>query len=425
MTCQEAIQYIHSNSWHQATPGLERIRALLAAIGDPQNSVRCIHVAGTNGKGSVCAMLDSILRAEGYRVGLFTSPYILRFHERIQADGEQITDTELAEITAYVRPYAESLPEPPTEFELITAIGFEFFRRRGVEIVVLEVGLGGRLDPTNVIEDPLLSIITDIDFDHTKLLGNTIQAIAAEKAGIIKEGRPCLYGGKDSSACRTVKVVAAMRHAPFYTVDRSDYRIKEMTLDGTVFDFEHYTDLRLPLLGVYQPYNAAIVLNALRIIEKEGVTGTEESLRRGLERVRWMARFEFLRRDPIVLYDGGHNPQGITAAVQSVKQYFPEQKVHVLTAMMMDKDFDQMIHRLSPIAGKVYTVCPNTPRALSAEELAGFFKYHRIDAEPFDSISDAVRTAIEESRRDGIPLVCLGSLYLYEHVIKAMESLDL
>ena len=423
MTCQEAIQYIHSNSWHRSKPGLERIRALLAAMGDPQKAVRCIHVAGTNGKGSVCAMLDSILRAEGYRVGLFTSPYILRFHERIQADGEQITDAELAEITAYVRPFSEALPEPPTEFELITAIGFEFFRRRGIDIVVLEVGLGGRLDPTNVIEEPLLSIITDIDFDHTKQLGNTIQAIAAEKAGIIKEGRPCLYGGRDSSACRTVGAVAAMRHAPFYTVDRSDYRIKEMTLDGTVFDFEHYTDLRLPLLGVYQPYNAAIVLNALRIVEKEGVTGTEEALRRGLESVRWMARFELLRRDPIVLYDGGHNPQGITAAVQSVEQYFPEQKVHILTAMMMDKDFDQMIHRLGQIAGKVYTVQPDTPRALSAKELAGYFEYHKIAAVPFDSVSDAVRTAIEDCRRDGVPLICLGSLYLYEQVVKAIDLL--
>ena len=216
-----------------------------------------------------------------------------------------------------------------------------------------------------------------------------------------------------------------MRHAPFYTVDRSDYRIKEMTLDGTVFDFEHYTDLRLPLLGVYQPYNAAIVLNALRIVEKEGVTGTEAALRRGLENVRWMARFELLRRDPIVLYDGGHNPQGITAAVQSVEQYFPEQRVNILTAMMMDKDFDQMIHRLGRIAGKVYTVQPDTPRALSAKELAGYFEYHKITAVPFDSVSDAVRTAIADSQKDGFPLICLGSLYVYEHVVRAMESLEI
>lgn len=424
MTCEEAIQYIHSNSWHKGKPGPERIRALLASIGDPQKSVRCIHVAGTNGKGSVCAMLDSILRTAGHRVGLFTSPYIRRFHERIQADGEQIGDEELAEITEYVRSYAETMEDAPNEFELISAIGFEFFRRRGVEYVVLEVGLGGRLDPTNVIEQPLLSIITDIDFDHTKQLGNTIQAIAAEKAGIIKEGCPVLYGGKDSSACRTVGAVASMRHAPFYTVDRSDHRIKEMTLDGTVFDFEQYTDLRLPLLGTYQPYNAATVLNAVRILESVGVSGLEDAVYQGLETVRWPARFELMRRDPIVICDGGHNPQGITAAVRSVERYFPEQKVNILTAMMMDKDFDQMIERMKPIAGQVYTVRPDNPRALSAEELAKYFEYHKITATPFESVADAVREAVEASRRDGVPLICLGSLYLYGHVAEVLEQLQ-
>lgn len=422
MTCEEAIQYIHSNSWHKTRPGLERIRALLGAIGDPQKSVRCIHVAGTNGKGSVCAMLDSILRAAGHRVGLFTSPYIRRFHERMQADGEQIGDGELAEITAYVRPFAEALEEPPTEFELITAIGFEFFRRRGVQYVVLEVGLGGRLDPTNVIEDPLLSIITDVDFDHTAQLGNTIQAIAAEKAGIIKQGRPCLYGGRDSSACRTVGAVAAMRHAPFYTVDRSDYRVTEMTLDGTVFDFESYIGLRLPLLGTYQPYNAAIVLNALRILEKEGVSGTEEQLRLGLERVRWPARFELLSRDPVVICDGGHNPQGIVAAVRSIENYFPEQKVNILTGVMADKDFDEMIEKLKPVAAHAYVVRPDNPRALSAEELASHFVTHKIAATAYNDLDNAVRDAIDASRRDGVPLICLGSLYLYAPVADAVAK---
>ena len=185
MTCEQAIQYIHSNSWKGQRPGLERIRALLAALGDPQKAVRCIHVAGTNGKGSVCAMLDSILRAAGYRVGLFTSPYIRRFQERMRADGEMIGDEELAEITEFVRPHAEAMEDRPNEFELITAIGFEFFRRRKVEYVVLEVGLGGRLDPTNIIEDPLLSIITDIDFDHTAQLGNTIQAIHHRRSHLL------------------------------------------------------------------------------------------------------------------------------------------------------------------------------------------------------------------------------------------------
>ena len=416
MTYQEALQYIHSGGWHSAKPGLERISRLLGALGDPQNSVRCIHVAGTNGKGSVCAMLDSILRAAGYRVGLFTSPYIRRFNERIQAHGKQISDADLAEITALVKQHVDTIGEPITEFELITAIGFEYFRRQKVDYVVLEVGLGGRLDPTNVIKDPLLSIITDIDFDHTVQLGNTIQSIAAEKAGIIKEGRPCLYGGRDSSACRTIANIAAFRHAPFYTVDRSDYRVTDMTLEGTVFDFQNYIGLKLPLLGSYQPFNAAIVLTALRIIELQGLTGTEEELRRGLEAVRWPARFELMQRDPIVICDGGHNPQGVAAAVKSIQTYFPEQKVNILTGVMLDKDYDEMIEMLKPVANKVYTVTPNNPRALSAEQYANHFMAHKIPATAGASVSDALQAALENCRREQLPLLCLGSLYLYNSI---------
>ena len=422
MTAQEAIQYIHSNSWHSHKPGLERIRALLSALGDPQNTVRCIHVAGTNGKGSVCAMLDSILREAGYRVGLFTSPYIRCFHERIQADGKPISDGELAEITAYVKPFAEAMEEKPNEFELITAIGFEFFRRRGVKYVVLEVGLGGRLDPTNVIENPLLSIITDIDFDHTAQLGNTIQTIAAEKAGIVKEGRPCLFGGRDSSACRTIGQIASIRHAPFYTVDRSDYSVTEFTLDGTVFNFQSYIGLRLPLLGAYQPFNAAIVLTALTIIEKEGLTGTEDDLRRGLQKVRWPARFELMHRDPTIICDGGHNPQGVAAAVRSIGQYFPEQKINVLVGIMADKDYDQMIEHLKPITAHAFAVRPNNPRALAAEELAEHLNAHRVPATAYESTKEALQTAIADCKQNGIPLLCLGSLYLYNEIAEKISE---
>ncbi len=420
MTCQEAIQYIHAFPWHTNKPGLERITALLDAIGNPQNAVRCIHVAGTNGKGSVCAMLDSVLRAEGYRTGLFTSPYIRNFRERIRVGGEMIGEDELAEITEFIKPYAEALDEKPNVFELITAIGFECFRRRGVEIVVLEVGLGGRLDPTNVIRDPLLSIITDIDFDHTEQLGNTLQAIAAEKAGIVKEGRPCLYGGRESSASRTVRAIAEHRHAPFYTVDRSDYRVTEMTLEGTVFDFQQYVGLELPLLGSYQPFNAAIVLTALGILESEGVCGKEESLRRGLREVRWPARFELLDHDPVIICDGGHNPQGIAAAVKSLQTYFPEQKACVLTAVMADKNYDEMIELLRPVVATAYTVDLGNPRALSAATYAKYLNNHNINALPFESVKDALARAIDDCRRDGTPLLCLGSLYLYNAVLDAL-----
>ena len=422
MTVEQAIEYIHSNKWHNKRPGLDRIRALLAALGNPQKAVRCIHVAGTNGKGSVCAMLDSILRAAGYRVGLFTSPYIRRFHERIQADGKQIDDAMLAEITEYVKPFAEAMEDSPTEFELITAIGFEFFRRLGVEYVILEVGLGGRLDPTNVIKNPLLSIITDIDFDHTEQLGNTIQTIAAEKAGIIKTGLPCMYGGRDSSACRTIAQIAALKQAPFYTVDRTDYRVTEMNLSGTTFNFQDETDLRLPLLGIYQPFNAAIVLTALRIIEQNGVTVTRESLRRGLENVTWPARFELIRTNPIVICDGGHNPNGIAAAVQSIQRYFPEQRVNLLVGIMEDKSFDEMIELLKPIANRVFTVAPNNPRSIRAVTLKKYFESHSLPATAYESTHEAVKDAVSLSAQENTPLLCLGSLYLYGEIVDLIRT---
>ncbi len=422
MNCEEAIQYIHSTGWNRGTsPGLTRFCTILDRLGNPQDSLRCIHVAGTNGKGSTCAMLDAVLRAQGYRVGLFTSPYIRTFEERICVDGQPIDATSLAMLTERVKAVADELEEAPTEFELVTAIGFLYFVQCRVDLVVLEVGLGGRLDPTNVIRSPLLSVITGIDFDHMGLLGNTIQEIAAEKAGIIKEGRPCLYGGEENAACRTIRSLADLRHAPFYTVDRSSYRKKAATLKGTIFDFQTYSDVHLSLLGAYQPYNATVVLNALQILQTEGITISETAIRRGLSDVRWRARFELLECDPIVIYDGGHNPQGVSAAVKSIMEYFPDQKVNLLTGVMSDKDYDAMIEVLKPIAGAVFTVTPENPRALTAEEYAEHFASHKVVARPYQSIADGVRAAVEDSRQSGRPLICLGSLYLYGDVFDAVK----
>ncbi|MBQ8432298.1 MAG: bifunctional folylpolyglutamate synthase/dihydrofolate synthase [Clostridia bacterium] len=422
MTCKEAIAYIHSNHWQKKRPGLSRIRTLLEQMGDPQKQLRFLHVAGTNGKGSVCAMSDAILRAAGYRTGLFTSPYIRIFHERMQINGTPISDEELAEITAYVKGFADKMEDAPTEFELITAIAMEFFRRQGAEVVVLEVGLGGRMDSTNVIEQPLLSVITGIDFDHIAQLGNTLHSIAAEKAGIVKEGCPVLYGGTVAgSACRTISSVAEMRHAPFYQVDRSSLKVKEYSLERTLFSYGDYEDLELALLGTYQPFNAATVLNIVEILNTRGLSISPEAVREGLRQVRWPARFELFSTDPVVLFDGGHNPQGIAAAVQSIQAYFPEQKVNLLTGVMTDKAYDEMVERLRPVAEKVYTVTPENPRALSAEDYAVEFRTHKIPAQAYASLEEALRSAMEDCRAEGTPLICLGSLYLYGPVADLLK----
>ncbi|MBE6566725.1 MAG: bifunctional folylpolyglutamate synthase/dihydrofolate synthase [Ruminococcaceae bacterium] len=422
MNYEQALEYIHSVNWTFCKPGLARITALCRALGDPQKGLRFIHVAGTNGKGSTSAMLASILQKAGYRTGLYTSPYIRTFCERIRVDGENIPQNTLATLTERIRPIADKMADKPTEFELITALAFEHFYQSRCDVVVLEVGLGGRLDSTNVIENTALSIITGIDFDHTALLGNTIEEIAAEKAGIIKEGRPVLFGGGEGTARDTVCAVAREKNAPFCVVDRSSYVQKETSLDGTIFDYTHYTDLHLPLLGAYQPYNATLVLTAIELLREQGFAIDEQAVRQGLAAVRWPARFELLSRDPVILYDGGHNPEGVRAAVASVQSYFGTQKVNLLSGVMADKDRAEMIETMKPIVAHAFAVTPNNPRALAAEDYAAQLAYHGIPATSYASVVEGVRAAIELSKQKGIPLLCLGSLYLYEEVEAAVRA---
>lgn len=421
MNYEQALTYIHSVNWAFCKPGLERIKALCQALGNPQQKLRFIHVAGTNGKGSTSSMLASILQSAGYRTGLYTSPYIRMFCERIRVDGENIPKDALAKLTEKIQPIADAMEDKPTEFELITALAFEYFYQTKCDVVVLEVGLGGRLDSTNVIENTALSIITGIDFDHTALLGNTIGEIAAEKAGIIKESRPILFGASDGEAYRTVLEIAQAKNAPFHQVDRSTYCEKSATLEGTVFDYLHYSNLHLPLLGAYQPYNATLVLTAVELLKEQGFSIGEQSVREGLLGVRWPARFELLSRDPIIIYDGGHNPEGVRAAVASVKTYFGGQRVNILSGVMADKDRGEMIETMKPITAHAFTVTPNNPRSLAAEDYAAQLLAYDISASSYTSVAAGVKAAIESSIKENIPLVCLGSLYLYEEVEAAVR----
>ena len=423
MNYKEALDYIHSVNWTFCKPGLERIKALCTALGEPQKKLRFIHVAGTNGKGSTSAMLASVLQSAGYRTGLYTSPYIRTFCERIRVDGENIPEEALATLTERIRPIADAMTDKPTEFELITALAFEYFYQSNCDVVVLEVGLGGRLDSTNVIENTVLSIITGIDFDHTALLGNTIGEIAKEKAGIIKQERPILFGGGEGAALDTVCCVAFAKNAPVYVVDRSSYQQRETTLDGTRFDYSHYTDLHLPLLGAYQPYNATLVLRAVDLLNEQGFAIDEGAVRQGLSLVRWPARFELLSRDPVIIYDGGHNPEGVRAAVASVKAYFPNQRVNILGGVMADKERGEMIQTMKPIAARAFAVTPNNPRALAAAEYAAQLASYGIPASSYESVAEGVKAAVESSKKEGIPLLCLGSLYLYEEVESALRAL--
>ncbi|MBQ8357833.1 MAG: bifunctional folylpolyglutamate synthase/dihydrofolate synthase [Clostridia bacterium] len=423
MTYQEALEYIHSVTWKGSRPGLSRITELLEKLGNPQDRLKFIHVAGTNGKGSFCAMTESILRAAGYKTGLFVSPYIKEFNERICVSGAPIGNEELAEATAIVRPVADSMADAPTEFELITAIGFVHFVRAKCDIVVLETGMGGRLDSTNVIAPPLLTVITGIAMDHMAFLGDTVEKIAAEKAGIIKKGTPVLWGGRDAAARRVIAQRAEAVGVPMVATEDTPLTVREMTLSGTVADYGDWKNVHLPLLGSYQPRNLANVLAAVPLLRQAGLTVSDEAVRAGLSAVRWHGRFEKLSEKPLILSDGAHNPEGVDAAVDSIKAYFGNQKVLLLSGVMADKDYRGMVATLAPVAAEVFTLTPNNPRSLPAADFAAAFREAGVPATGYDTVPQAVAAAVARAEETGRPLISLGSLYMYCEVTDALDAL--
>ena len=418
MNYSEALEYIHGVSWTFCKPGLERIAELCKRLGHPQKKLKFIHVAGTNGKGSTSAMLDSVLRKAGYKTGLYTSPYIRVFNERMRINGENISNEELAELTDYIKPIADQMSDSPTEFELITALAFEYFARNGCDVVILEAGMGGRLDSTNIIDTSVLSVITGIALDHTAFLGDTVEKIAAEKAGIIKENTPILYGGVDEAAKDVIKARALEMHSPFECVDYSKLKVKNLALDGSLFDFKGLKNLKINLLGSYQPRNAAIVISAVEILRKNGFEISDEAMREGLLEAKWQGRFEILSHKPLIIFDGAHNPQGIDAAVESIKLYFKQEKVCIVTGVLRDKDYTHIAKMLSTVALRAFTFTPDSPRALDASDYALTLCSAGIDATPSVSVCEALSKAKAFAEFASCPIICVGSLYAYAEIVK-------
>ena len=423
MTYDEALKYIHGVSWTFCKPGLERISELCSALGNPQDSLKFIHVAGTNGKGSFCSMISSALTRAGLKVGVYTSPYITRFNERMRVGNECIPDSTLAELTERIKPIADAMKDKPTEFELITAIAFDYFSKEGVDVVVLECGMGGRLDSTNVIKSSVLSVITGIALDHTAFLGDTVEKIAYEKAGIIKNNTPVLYGGDDDSAAAVIEAEAIKKGSPFGRTDYKKLKVSSVTLDGSVFSYRERKDISISLLGTYQPKNASLVLDALDLIAPHFPSLTEDAIRRGLNTARWPARFEIISEDPTVIFDGAHNAQGIKSAVESIRTYFGKEKVIVITGVLSDKDYNDIAKEISGVASKVFTITPDSPRALKADEYASVLESYGVKADATPDIKSAVRSATELALSNNMSVVCLGSLYTYSDVSNAIANI--
>ena len=426
MTIQQAIDYINDHTWSQWRLGLDRTRELLRRLGDPQKNLKFVHVAGSNGKGSTCAMLERILREAGYKTGFFPSPYIEDFRERIQVCGEYITEKALCEITEMVREAADAMEDHPSQFELITAIGMVYFEQSGCDIVVLEVGLGGEFDATNVIDAPEVAVITHIGLEHTEYLGSTLAEIARTKSGIIKTGSDVVLYENDPEVMEVVAQICGERGCPLHIAQFDRARLLKSSLEGQTF---RYGDAvyRLALLGEYQLHNAVTVLGVVEVLRERGFAVPEEAVKTGFANVKWPARFEVLCKDPLFILDGGHNPQCAEALAESIERYVP-QKVVFLMGVLADKDYEQILDTITPYAEEFVCVTPDSPRALPAQKLADLLQRRGFAATACDGIEEGVEASLKnaaERAREGkpCPVVAFGSLYMAGAIRTAFPQL--
>ncbi len=420
MNYEEAISYLHSLHRFGSRPGLDRIQRLLGLLGDPHLEIPVVHIGGTNGKGSVAAMMDSVLTTAGYKTGRYISPYLEEFTERISINGRPIPRGELVELVNLVAQKVGLMKEKgwehPTEFEVVTALGFLYFAIHKVEILVLEVGLGGRCDATNVVPAPLVSVITNIGYDHMEQLGSTLPKIAAEKAGIIKPGKPVVTSRWPGEAWDVIARVCRERGCRLITIGE-DVRVKERSPrpDGQEIDIQGiettYRNLWLPLLGYHQAVNAATAVAALELISTDEIRVGEDSIRKGLARTSWPGRVEVMKRKPLVVLDGAHNPQGAASLRATLDEHFPAQKRILVLGVLGDKMVRAMLEELVPGAERVITTEPPNPRALPARELAGLVAPLCPNTSAVESHEDAVVQALQWAKEDDLVLVA-GSLYL-------------
>ena len=410
MDYQEALNYIDGVAWFGSKPGLSRVTELLRALGDPQDRLKFVHIAGTNGKGSCAAMLASVLKAAGYKTGLFTSPYLYRFNERMQINGEEIGNEALADIVTRVSIPAEKMEDHPTEFELMTAAAMLWYAEEGCDIVVLEVGLGGRFDATNIISRPEVSVIMNIGLDHTKILGDTVEQIAAEKAGIIKPGCPCVLYQQSESVTQVIRDRCGETGSALTVADFSAIKTEFDSLEGQVFTYkgEAYA---IPLLGEHQRKNAAVVIETAEVLRRRGWRLPQEDVEHGLYAVSWPARFEPVAEEPYFIVDGGHNPQCAQTVAENLQNYFPLCRRVLLMGVLADKDYQGLSEILAPEADKFVCVTPNSDRALPAQELAELLRSFGKPVTVCDSIKEGVSAAIDAAGPEG--MVCaVGSLYM-------------
>lgn len=409
MDYKEALAYLNAVEFFGSKPGLERMAAMLDALGNPQDGMKFVHVAGTNGKGSCAAMTASVLKAAGYKTGLYTSPYLYRFNERMQIGGKEIEDDVLAELVTRVKPIAEAMEDHPTVFELMTVTALLWYKEAGCDIVVLEVGLGGRFDATNVIPAPECAVIMNIGLDHTEILGDTLEQIAFEKAGILKPGTEAVLFQQTQSVTAVVQKrcdeLGITLHIPDFGAIQTEFD----SLYGQTFTYkgESYA---LPLLGVHQLKNAATVLEVVEVLRGRGWKLEQSDVEHGLYAVHWPGRFELLSEEPLFVVDGGHNPQCALTVRDNLLRYFPDKRRILLLGVLRDKDYPALTEILNEAADEYICITPDSHRALPAGELADFLNRYNKPVAVCDSIRDGVSLALDRSD-EGSVVCAVGSLY--------------
>lgn len=424
MTGKEAVDYIHSMIWDRRATGYEHAKELLRRMGNPEKKLKYVHIGGTNGKGSTAAMIASVLQKAGYKTGLYTSPYLFRFNERIQVNGEQIADEELAAVTEYVKTFVDDMEICPSEFALVCCIAFEYFARQNCDIVVLEVGMGGANDSTNVIDCPEVAVLTNIGLDHTEYLGNTLEEIAFTKAGILKENGTAIVYPNISSVEDVFKKVCQERHVELVIADFEGLVPNQHDLAGQIFDYGNRKNIFLPLLGNHQLCNAAIALSTIDVLIKKGWEISEEAVFQGIKEVKWPGRFEVISNEPLLIVDGGHNPQCIEALAQNIKDYLSDRKVIALTGVLSDKDYKEMYQPIFPYISEFVCITPPSPRRLEAAKLAAYIQKAGKKATACTDIKEALKFARKLAGERGA-VVCFGSLYSIAEIKMTFESLCL
>lgn len=424
MNYNEALQFIHESHKFGMRLGLDNIKKLLELLGNPQNNLKIIHVAGTNGKGSTCSFISSILKESGYKVGLYTSPFLETFTERIRVNGENIREEEVGKIVSLIKEKIEIMVSEgysyPTEFEIVTAMAFYYYNQEKVDFVALEVGLGGRYDATNVIDKPVVSAITSISLDHTGILGDTLAKIAFEKGGIIKEDCPTIVYPQQEEASEVIKNICAEKKSKYIECDFKNIEIKSSNINSQIYNCningKELRDLEIKLIGDHQIKNSILALNVIEYLNDIKITNiSEENIRKGLLETKWPGRIEKISENPMFIIDGAHNEEGAKSLANSIDKYFENKNKILVIGMLEDKDIDSVLDLLIPKFNKVITTTPDNPRAIDANKLKEKIERYNIEVTCKPNIKEAVDYALEISNKDDV-IISAGSLYMIGNV---------